>query len=73
MLVRRPSCVAEMLRLGGQAARDRLSGKGRPTNLGEDFPRDLLRANLVGRLQGPFAYAGARVQARRLRHAVPEE
>jgi glycosyltransferase involved in cell wall biosynthesis len=74
MLVHRPSCMTEMLRLGGQAARDRLSRRARrPVNLGEDFPRDLLRANLVGRLQGPFAYAGARVQARRLRHAVPEK
>lgn len=74
MLVHRPSCMAEMLRLGGQAARDRLSRRGRrPINLGEDFPPDLLRANLVGRLQGPFAYAGARVHARRLRHAVPEK
>jgi glycosyltransferase involved in cell wall biosynthesis len=71
MLARRPSCLVEILRLGGKAARDRFSRRARqPSNLGEDFPRDLLRANLVGRLQGPFAYAAARVQARRLRHAV---
>lgn len=74
MLVNRPSCMAEMLRIGSQAARDRFSRRGRlPINLSDDFPRDLLRANLVGRLQGPFAYAGGRMHARRLRHAAPEE
>lgn len=70
MLLRRPTCIVEMLQLGGQAALERFSGQGelspRP---GKDFPRELLRANLVGRLQGPFAYGAARLQAQRLRRA----
>jgi glycosyltransferase involved in cell wall biosynthesis len=73
MLVRRPSCVTEMLRLSRQVARDRFFHQGqRFSGLGEDFPRDLLWANLIGRLQGPFTYAAARVHAQRLRRMVPE-
>jgi GT2 family glycosyltransferase len=72
MLVRRPSCMAELLRLGGQGARGQLSRRGQQlSELSEDFPRDLRRANLVGRLQGPFTYAAARLHAQRLGRAVP--
>jgi GT2 family glycosyltransferase len=72
MLLRRPSCIFEMLRLSGRAARDQFSDRGRRHGgLGEDFPRDLLRANFVGRLQGPFMYVAARLQAQRLRRAMP--
>jgi glycosyltransferase involved in cell wall biosynthesis len=71
MLVRRPSCATEMLRLGGRVALDRFSRRGhRFSDRGEVFPRDLLRANLIGRLQGPFTYAAARVHAQRLRRGV---
>jgi hypothetical protein len=72
-LLRQPGCTAELLRLGRQAARDQFSPRGRRlSELGEDYPRDLLRANLVGQLQGPFAYAAARVRARQLRRADPK-
>jgi len=72
-LLHRPGCTTELLRLGRQAARDQFSPQGRRhSELGADYPRDLLRANLVGMLQGPFAYAGARVRARQLRHADPK-
>jgi glycosyltransferase involved in cell wall biosynthesis len=70
MLVRRPDCAAELLRLGGRAARDQFSPRGRRlSELSDDFPRDLLRAHLAGLLQGPFTYAAARARARRLRRA----
>jgi glycosyltransferase involved in cell wall biosynthesis len=72
-LLRRPGCAAELLRLGRKAVRDQFSPGGRRlSELGEGYPRDLLRANLVGQLQGPFAYAGARVRARQLRRADPK-
>jgi hypothetical protein len=35
--------------------------------LGTDFPRELLRRNRIGILQGPVAYLRALVVARRLR------
>ena len=73
MLVRRPGGTAEFLRLGGQAARDHFSRRGRRLNeLSDDFPHELLRANRMGLLQGPFAYAAARVHARHLRRATPD-
>jgi glycosyltransferase involved in cell wall biosynthesis len=68
MLVREPSCVTELLALAPQALRDQFSPSGRRLGrLDEGFPRELLWANRVGLLQGPFVYASARVQARRLR------
>jgi hypothetical protein len=73
MLLRQPGCAAELLRLGRQAARDQFSPRGRRrSELGGDYPRDLLRANLVGMLQGPFAYAAARVRTQQLRRAEPK-
>lgn len=72
MLVRHPSCVTELVRLGGQAVLTRFSGqKGRSNDLTGNFPRDLLYANLIGRLQGPFTYAAARVHAQRLSKSEP--
>lgn len=74
MLVHRPGCAAELVRLGGQAVRDELSWRGRRiSELGEDFPRDLLLAHLIGLLQGPFSYASALAHARRLRRSYPKE
>ncbi len=74
LLVRRPGYAAELIRLGGRAARDQLSRRGqRLGELGEDYPRDLLRANRIGLLQGPFSYAASWVHARRLRRAIPNK
>lgn len=71
MVLRRPGCMAELLRVSGQAARDQFSSRGqRLSAFGDDFPRDLLRANRVGLLQGPFAYAISRLHARRLCNGV---
>ena len=70
MLVRQPACALELLRLSRRAVRDQFSRRGRRlSRLDEDFPRELLRANRVGLLQGPPMYAGARLQARRLGRA----
>jgi glycosyltransferase involved in cell wall biosynthesis len=67
MLVRQPKCGLELLRLSRQAARDQVSSRGqRLRGLDKEFPRDLLRANRVGLLQGPFMYALARRRARRV-------
>jgi GT2 family glycosyltransferase len=67
MLVHQPSCARELLRLSPQAVRDQFSRRGRRLReLNEDFPAELLRANRIGLLQGPFMYACARLQARRL-------
>lgn len=66
-LVRQPSCALEMLRLSRQAMRDQLSRRGRRLGeLDEDVRRDLLRDFRIGLLQGPFMYAVAWLQARRL-------
>jgi glycosyltransferase involved in cell wall biosynthesis len=71
MLIHRPSCVFELLRLTPQAMRDQFSAKGRRmSKLDDAFPRELLWANRIGLLQGPFAYARARLNARRLRSAA---
>ena len=70
MLVHRPDCGLELLRLSRQAVRDQFSRRGRRSSeLGEDYPRDLLRANRVGLVQGPFLYAAARFQVRRMKRA----
>ncbi len=71
MILRRPSSIVELLRLSGQAVKDQFSHSGsRHKQLGEGFPSDMLRANRIGLLQGPFAYAAARLQVRCLRRAV---
>jgi hypothetical protein len=67
MLVRQPKCGFELLRLSRRAALDYTSRRGQRLGaLAPDFPRDLLRANRVGLVQGPFMYAVARRRARRL-------
>jgi glycosyltransferase involved in cell wall biosynthesis len=72
MMIRHPSCTAELLRLAPKAIRDQFCPRGRRrAKLDDQFPRELLRANHIGLLQGPFAYVGARVRARRLRKVVP--
>ena len=63
MLVHQPDCALELLRLSRQAVRDQFSRRGRRSReLSEDFPRELLRANRLGLLQGPFMYVDARLQ-----------
>ncbi len=67
MLVHYPGCALELLRLHRRALRDQFSRQGaRLGQLNDDFPRDLLRANRIGLLQGPFMYAKARLKARRV-------
>jgi glycosyltransferase involved in cell wall biosynthesis len=71
MLVHRPGGTAELLRVAGQAALDHFSRRGRQfSQLSDDFPRELLWANRIGLLQGPFTYVAAQVHARRLRRAT---
>jgi GT2 family glycosyltransferase len=70
MLVRQPCCALELARLSRQALRDQVSRRGRRLGDLDDFPRELLRANRVGLLQGAFMYPGARLQARRLAGAA---
>ena len=71
MLLRRPSCIFELLRLAPQAMRDQFSSRGsRLSKLDDSFPRELLWANRIGLLQGPFVYAGARIHNARLRGAA---
>lgn len=71
-LAQRPSCARELLRLSPQALCDHFLRRGRRLGkLDPDFPRDLLRANRTGLLQGPFMYVAARLQARRLGDARP--
>ena len=70
-ILRRPHSVVGLLRLSSQAAKDQFSSRSqRRTVLSSEFPRDLLRANRIGLLQGPFAYAVARWQAHRLSNSV---
>jgi GT2 family glycosyltransferase len=68
MLARRPKCAFELLRLSRRALREKFGpAGGRSSRLDADFPRDLIHANRIGLLQGPFMYGAARVRARRLR------
>jgi GT2 family glycosyltransferase len=66
MLVRQPSCVVELMRLGRQALRDQLSHRGQRLGDLDAFPPELLRLNRLGLLQGALMYPSARRQARRL-------
>jgi hypothetical protein len=67
MLINRPSSVVELLRLAPRALRDQFSRGGQKlTQLGPDFPPELLRANRLGLVQGPFMYLAARARSRRL-------
>lgn len=69
-LMHHPSCAPALLRLSRRAAQDEFSRRGRRMReLDGAFPRELLHAHRVGLVQGPFMYAGARLQARRLGRA----
>jgi glycosyltransferase involved in cell wall biosynthesis len=70
MLVRHPSCLPELVRLSGRAMRDQVSRDGQRLTELDGFPRELLRINRKGLLQGAFKYPGARLRARRLATAV---
>ncbi len=71
MVTRHPSCVPELLRLVPLALRDQFSSRGqRLAKRDPTFPPELLRANRIGLLQGPFVYVAARFRARRLRDLV---
>jgi glycosyltransferase involved in cell wall biosynthesis len=67
MVLRRPASTLELARLAPRALRDQFSPRGeRLSKLGESFPPELLRANRLGIVQGPWFYALARRQAARL-------
>jgi GT2 family glycosyltransferase len=66
MVLRRPACLPEIVRLTGQALRDQVSADGQRLTELDGFPRELLRLNRKGLLQGAFMYPGARLRARRL-------
>jgi len=70
MLVRHPACLPELVRLSGRAMRDQVSRDGQRLGELDGFPRELLRINRKGLLQGAFKYPGARRTARRLASAV---
>lgn len=68
MVTNRPGGTSRFLWASGAAVRNHFARTdGRHGDLGDDFPRDLLRANRRGLLQGWFAYPVARVRARRMR------
>jgi glycosyltransferase involved in cell wall biosynthesis len=67
MVLRRPGCTLELARLAPRAIRDQFSSRGqRLSRLDDGFPPELLRANRLGLIQGPWAYVRARLQARQL-------
>ena len=66
MVVRHPGCMPELLRLSRRVLSGQMSGgAGRAGGL-DEFPRELLRVNRKGRLQGAILYPCARMRARRL-------
>jgi glycosyltransferase involved in cell wall biosynthesis len=70
MLANRPGGSVGFLRAAGDAVRNHLARRGgRHGDVDLDFPRELLRANRKGALQGWFAYPVARVRASRMRRA----
>ena len=71
IVLRRPRAIPRLVRLIPRALRDLTSSSGdRLGELEDDFPRELIRANLRGMLQGPVMYVRARVRARRLRRGT---
>jgi glycosyltransferase involved in cell wall biosynthesis len=67
MVLHRPAVALEVVGLVPRAMRDQLSSRGqRLSKLGDGFPPELLRANRLGIVQGPWFYARARREARRL-------
>jgi hypothetical protein len=70
MLANRPGGTGSFLRAGSDAVRNHFARSGgRHGDLSEDFPRDLLKANRRGLLQGFGAYPAARARAWRIRRA----
>jgi glycosyltransferase involved in cell wall biosynthesis len=68
MVVRHPRCVGELIRLVPRALHDLRSRDGaRLGDLGDDFPQELLAINRRAMRRGPWRYAQARREARRLR------
>jgi GT2 family glycosyltransferase len=70
MLLRHPRCLPELVRLSGRALRDQASPDGQRLGELDGFPRELLRINRKGLLQGAFVYPGAWLRARRLATAA---
>lgn len=67
LVLHHPDVLPKLLGLVPTAARDLFgSGGERTATIGDDFPRELLRANLRGMLRGPLAYLAGRRQERRL-------
>ena len=68
IVLRRPAVALELARLLPRALRDQFSSRGpRLSRLGDGFPPELLTANRLGIVQGPWFYARARREAGRLR------
>jgi glycosyltransferase involved in cell wall biosynthesis len=68
VLMRHPLAVGHLARLSGRALYDLFSSDGRRLGKVEStFPRELIRANLRGMLEGPVMYGRARRRARQLR------
>lgn len=67
MVLRDPASLLELARLVPRALRDQFSSRGeRLSKLDVDFPPELLRANRLGIVQGPWFYARARREVKRL-------
>lgn len=72
VIARHPRALAHLARLSGRAFRDLFSSRGaRMDRVDDDFPRELIRANLRGMAEGPVMYARARLRARRLGQSAP--
>jgi GT2 family glycosyltransferase len=68
LVLDRPSCIPELIRLLPTAYRDLFSSASlRSGDLPSDFPADLRTANRRGLLAGPVSYVRARLDAARLR------
>ncbi len=74
VVLHKPRAIPRLLALVPRALRDLASPSGdRLGDLGDDFPRQLIRANLRGMLQGPVMYLRARVRARQLRRGTAQQ
>jgi len=71
ILAHRPQCAPELLRLSGRATRYQLARRRRRSvEPAWGLPRELVRANQIGLMQGAFMYPVARLQASRLKRAT---
>jgi glycosyltransferase involved in cell wall biosynthesis len=66
IVLRQPGCLPELVRLSRRALHDQVSSNGRRLGGLDGFPRELLRINRKGLLQGAFMYPVARRHARHL-------